>query len=61
MIQPTVMNAGTTYGRDTSAANNYGLGKSFTSTLQMKKKSNASAATPSIWWLVLFAFVLGVL
>ena len=52
----TTTNANTTYGVDTSAANNYGLGPNYMSTQTLQGAQAAQSAAPSLWWLLL-AFV----
>jgi hypothetical protein len=58
---PIALNAGTTYGVDTSAANNYGLGSSFKSTSTLKRQQTAKAAAPSLIWIILFVVAVVVL
>jgi hypothetical protein len=53
----TVVNAGTTYGLDTSVENNYGLGAGFMSTTAMATQQVAQTAAPSPLWLLAFVLI----
>ena len=57
---PTAINAGTTWGIDTSAENNYGLGPSFQSTIALQRSQMQSDQAPSWWWLAAFVFLVAV-
>ena len=61
MISPQVVNANSTYGVDSSATNNYGLGRRFRSTNTLRRQQKAQNAAPSVWWLAVVLFVLAVL
>ncbi len=48
---PKMLNAGSTYGLDTSVGANYGLGTNYVSRSNARAAEAASAAAPSYWWL----------
>jgi hypothetical protein len=49
---PQLINSRTTYGQDTSAANNYGLGKRYKNTKALQLGRRKQSATPSAWWVI---------
>jgi len=52
LIRPVALNAGTTYGVDHSAENNFGLGPSYQSPKQQLRAAKAAKATTptlSVW------------
>jgi hypothetical protein len=56
--RPRATNAGTTYGIDGSAGNNYGLGKQYVSPRAQKHQAAAASSEPSAWWLAAFILFL---
>ena len=58
--KPRAINAGTTYGVDTTVGNNYGLGANYVSPRVAKNQTRAQSAEPSAWWLAAFLIFLAV-